>query len=275
MRDTARESLDLLKRAQEVLLILGAVLYAAVRLAYDGFYGYLGIDPVEVGVTYSEIVSRAALGTALIGSGIAIGSAIVLTVQGLLAPEPSRGTTASELRRIVAHVGLLLVGVAIVIVVASPLLGIPALLGASTTGTLGALMTWVGWSDMFVVPERRTLRRFVAFGAGAFAVAATLIGFEQWGESKAAIIVRNQPLRSQPLIGILTQPAELVCVAWIDGNAPMNLRLDRPMVFLGRAEGVSVFYMGGPASSGASAPGSVRLPTSRIVIRAATSTGAC
>ena len=43
-----------------VLTLIGAAVYAIVRLSYDLFYGYFGLSPDDVGLGYGEAVARAA-----------------------------------------------------------------------------------------------------------------------------------------------------------------------------------------------------------------------
>ena len=67
---------DVLTLARDILLPLGLLIYGAVRLAAEAFYGDLGINPSEVGLGYIELLSRAAVG--LVPFGLLIATYVVV-----------------------------------------------------------------------------------------------------------------------------------------------------------------------------------------------------
>lgn len=275
-RGVASETIDTVKGTREALVVVGIAIYAAVRLGYEGFYERLGVAPAEVGVTYSDIVSRAALGFALFGSWIIALVALAITARNLVRPHSAdQILRRSETRRAVAHVGIALAVVAVAVLVISILIGRSGIIAAAVIGLSGTTMAWLGWNDAFTSPQRRALRKIVGLACLGFFIAAVLVFSEQWGESKAEIVKQNEPLRAQPLIGVFSQSAQLVCVSWIGSDKPENLRLDEPLVFLGQSQGVAILYRGvtDPASNVSS--GSVRLPLGKIALDAAQDSSKC
>ncbi len=99
---------DAVKGLRETLFVLGVVLYGAARLAYDGFYGKLGVSAGEVGVTYAEVINRAALGLALFGALLVALVAIALLFIGLIRPSTSAVTPASDIGWALTGSGLVL-----------------------------------------------------------------------------------------------------------------------------------------------------------------------
>lgn len=268
-RRLTSELWDALGRTKEALVLLGLVLYAAVRLGYDGFYGTLGVSISEVGITYSEVITRAALGLALVGSAVIALVAFLVCARGLLRrEEPATDVDVdSELLKAIGRVGILLATVAVVLLLASFWLGVDGIVAAAIVGLMGALMAWIGWRAVFTSSARRRLRAPVGLFAVCCCVAAILVGYEQWGEAKARIVQDNRPLRAQPLVGVLNQSADLVCIEWIGEDQPPDLELTRPAVFLGGADGTAVFFRGDPSGT---RRGALRLPTAKIAVASAT-----
>ena len=54
------------QHAAVILTLLGLLAYATARATADGFYGALSVAPEDVGVTYTSVLSRAALYLALV-----------------------------------------------------------------------------------------------------------------------------------------------------------------------------------------------------------------
>jgi hypothetical protein len=56
-----------LHSALQLLTVLGLVVFVALRIPYTSFYRPLGVEPEEVGLTYTDTLERAAVGLVVLG----------------------------------------------------------------------------------------------------------------------------------------------------------------------------------------------------------------
>jgi hypothetical protein len=266
-----------------VLTLLGLVAYVLVRLGYDGFYNALEVRPDDVGITYLDILTRAALPGLAIGLslvacaaiatilpwrfsrpslgflGIGVGFAVVALIayqiqvydpallQRLSPPLPLLGT----------HLGLVgLFGVGV-------LLGL--LLGLRDVSRKTALL-----ADSLLFRSRGAL--LIAMTAVLLSSLLTLNFF--YGEAVAhrvAVGEAQQPTAA--LSAFFDFRSDRTCVAWVGNDQPTGLDLTHPLMYLGQANGVVVLYspaQKATASHPASIGGPVRIPADKVVTTPAT-----
>jgi hypothetical protein len=222
----------ILRNYSAVLAILGLALYVMVRVAYEKFYGSLGVTPEEAGQTYLLIVGRAALGlivysllfllaTSLYALLVGVGQGSKQSLQGR-----STRLTRTALRAIMLLVGLL-VGVFFIFGDINftgnssshqgPRLSDIPLLKEAVKATYVLLTIYIIRAMLQFVPksyasvERRARGlNFTTAGIGLSLLAVFILfalGFlqlsERWGESKAEMVKAGNSVVPAGLLAFL------------------------------------------------------------------------
>ena len=200
---------------------LGILLYGLLRLAYVFFYTRLRTTPEEVGYGYARILSESIAG--------AVELTVIATVLvALLTVLYSLARTAPDLMRARKR----------------------------------------GWTSMLARVRRvpgLAVRRLVvrSLVAGFLLVIASLPPLAWWqgGLARGGQTVRNAYFVGVPYLPVLAVQAVPADVAWIDGDEgkPLPLAGRTFMLYLGEANGVTVFYEVPTALS-------IRLPSAEITV---------
>ena len=256
---------------RDVLLPVGFLIYGAVRLAAESFYGALGADPAEVGLGYVELLSRAAVGLVPIGLLFVGYGAILKLITDIPLPKVYRFFTRRSLPtpwpvplQTPRH----------------PILGLVAyFLGGLFVyaGTLYvelpdvaialALFFPIGLGQAYYrrarLPQTREYSRKHLLPAILLATAAAIIGVSfaasRAGAAQAERIQEGKEFQDNDWFSVMPVNADCVVVSWIGKGPPAALDLDSPLLLLGSANGTTVFY-------GASEGGTtIRIPSASIV----------
>ena len=250
-----------------VMVFVGLLLYAALRAYADSFYGGFDATSEEAGLTYSSILTRAALGIAgavLTGAFLALVWYIVALIanQFDVVPEPWR--------RRMANVGVGSGALSFVYGVTHQLefwmvLGI-ALVAASCAAYL---LDWRPPPEH----EGKVHVRSVAIVALAIGSAVALFGTAtRAGAWDAESVGQGRELSGNVFYGLGAVRADCVMIAWTGGKAPRSLELTSPYLLLGQANGQALFTQGqeGVPSTG---PPTWRLPLGNLVLTSVTTNG--
>lgn len=270
-----------------LLAVVGAFVYGAFRLSYDGFYGELGVTPEEVGVNSGTVLLRAVFGLIF----LLITWAVFLPVLALTAsrgidldknPKPLQDFEpyVPELRRfgrrwlkVLAFLWLL---VGILGVPFAKLFDDPSLVWLSVINIILGALAWLISLSLLppagTEPERslgtsfRRQRLLISkVLIVAIIVGAWLMGAQSYGQAEARSVENGQTVRPNVLTSLLSLRAEKVCVGWI-GSAtekPASLSLDRPFMLLGQANATLVLYR---SKSEGVTSGPVRIPGGKAVL---------
>jgi hypothetical protein len=232
-----------------VLTLLGLLAYATARATADGFYGALSVVPEEVGVTYTSVLSRAALYLALVALFVIVGAESV-----------RKGRTRRSALR--SAVGTCFVALFVFAV----LLGQQLFLLRVTLLGLAVWLFVIGytvykWSRLAdPVPTRlaywETLSRLAVVGLLTFAL-MLLVGRDLARGARRAV-----PFGPN-FFQLFSVRSDVVCLRATNGPVPRE-RVG-PFVYLGEAQGTMVLF-----DYRSSDFNVIRLPSSEVMTEWAT-----
>lgn len=222
--------------AVAALGLAGVALYFIVGTAYQGFYGYFGLSPDEVGITRGLLIDR----TGPLAAAY-VGAATVVVVCFVIAPERRRGSRPTEAS--VPGEGQPAGGTTVVIVAMTVTGCVLGLMLGSLTAM--ALMAALG-IPLGLVARRRDLvraeRTLALLAATALPLVAVYVSIGEWGREHAGRVVdggRARTVWSAALDATIDFPYEAVTVVPIDGSSSDMYRNTR---LLGDHGGQLVFY---------------------------------
>jgi hypothetical protein len=212
---------------QGSLLIAGLLLYGAVRIAVDAFYGSLGATPDEVGLGYAGTLTRAAIGAVGFGLMVAIFSAAIFAYNA--AVRGSRHERAYDVIAWIVVLGGAVVGGGFA---AARIGGVSAaLLIVPIAWTISAIAAW----PKAGAKGRPVIILLVLVFTALIATAALTRG-----ETRAADVLAGEEIDSNAIWTIVPVNASCVDVEWTDNpdDAPDNL--GNPLLYLGGADGTAL-----------------------------------
>jgi hypothetical protein len=260
MRELLKQVRESAGAAAALAGLIGAVVYALLTFVCSLIYTPLGVDPSEVGLSYSALLIRTAVGVGgiavlgMVAAAVALPLAWSVWALGLdrnSGPRRPPGLGKGRVAFVVA-----------VFAVAGPALLCIPLGHAELTGgwvalfAVAMLMVPLSYGDFLGRRTRALVVITFVLVPGASLPVGLLVG---GAHADAEDLTEGR--RPQPVLGVPPPwGARVVRVRWAERPGP-DLSLPRCLLFLGEANGTSVFYDARQGHESA-----LRLPTSALLV---------